>query len=250
VQITPALVTGNCIIVKPSPFTPYTALKICELALDIFPPGVLQVLGGDAKLGPWMTHHPDIQNISFTGSVAIGKRVMAACAGTVKRVTLELGGHDPSNVCPDVDIAKVAPALVMGAMFNSGQVCMNTKRILIHQDIYEPMVKAMAEFAVALKVGGDEEDVMLGLIQKSMQYDSVKGFFEEGKTQGWKYATGGELSNSEKGFFIVPTIVDNPPNDSRIIKEVPFVSSDPDLPSQTKPYITAGSHSSYSAVDR
>lgn len=171
-----------------------------------------------------MTAHPDIQKISFTGSIATGKRIMSACASTLKRVTLELGGNDASIVCPDVDIASTAPALVMGAFYNSGQVCVATKRIYIHADIYEPMLKAMAQFVKSLKVGqGDEEGVMLGPIQNDMQHERVKGFFDEGKKMGWKYAAGGEVKIGEKGYFIQPTIVDNPPSDSRIIQEEPFV---------------------------
>lgn len=121
-KIIPAVLTGNTIIVKPSPFTPYTALKAIEMAQEIFPPGVIQVLGGDDKLGPMFTAHPGIAKISFTGSIATGKRIMKACADTLKRVTLELGGNDASIVMPDVDIEKVAPELVMGAFQNSGQV--------------------------------------------------------------------------------------------------------------------------------
>ena len=121
-KVIPALLTGCTVIVKPSPFTPYTSLKACELAQEVLPPGVFQVLGGDDKLGPMMTVHPGIAKISFTGSVATGKRIMAACASTLKRVTLELGGNDASIVLPDIDIQKVAPQLVMGAFQNSGQV--------------------------------------------------------------------------------------------------------------------------------
>jgi acyl-CoA reductase-like NAD-dependent aldehyde dehydrogenase len=122
-KIIPALLTGCTIIVKPSPFTPYTSLKAIELAQEVFPPGVIQVLGGDDMLGPMMTAHPGIAKISFTGSIGTGKRIMAACANSLKRVTLELGGNDASIVLPDVDIEKVAPELVMGAFQNSGQVC-------------------------------------------------------------------------------------------------------------------------------
>lgn len=134
-KIIPALLTGNTIIVKPSPFTPYTSLKAIELAQEIFPPGVVQVLGGDDKLGPWMTQHPGIAKISFTGSIATGKRIMAACATTLKRVTLELGGNDASVVLPDVDIEKTAPELVMGAFQNSGQV---------RQTLLPPHIKHMS----------------------------------------------------------------------------------------------------------
>lgn len=128
-KIAPALMTGNCVIVKPSPFTPYTALKFAELAQEILPPGVLQVVGGNNELGAAMCHHPDIAKISFTGSIATGKKVMETSAKTLKRVTLELGGNDASIILPDVDIKKTAPEVVMGAFQNSGQVCVATKRI-------------------------------------------------------------------------------------------------------------------------
>lgn len=121
-KIAPALMTGNTIIVKPSPYTPYTTLKLVELAQEIFPPGVVQVIGGDDRLGPMLTQHPKIAKISFTGSIATGKKIMAACAGTLKRVTLELGGNDASIILPNVDVEKVAPEVAMGAFFNSGQV--------------------------------------------------------------------------------------------------------------------------------
>ena len=122
-KIIPALLTGCTIIVKPSPFTPYTALKTIELAQNVFPPGVVQVLGGDDRLGPMFTAHPGISKISFTGSIATGKAIMMACSKTLKRVTLELGGNDASIVRGDVDIEATAPQLVMGAFQNSGQVC-------------------------------------------------------------------------------------------------------------------------------
>src|SRR5258706_5552181 len=135
-KIAPAVLTGNAIIVKPSPFTPYTALKVVELAQQIFPAGIVQILGGDDKLGPMLTIHPGIAKISFTGSIPTGKKVMEACSKTLKRVTLELGGNDASIILPDVDIEKVAPEVAMGAFVNSGQVCVATKRIYIHESIY------------------------------------------------------------------------------------------------------------------
>lgn len=165
----PALLTGNTIIIKPSPYTPYTTLKIVELAQEIFEPGVIQAVGGDDKLGPMLTQHPGIAKISFTGSIATGKKVMAACASTLKRVTLELGGNDASVVLPDVDIKKVAPELVLGAFQNSGQVCVATKRIYIHEDIYDEMLKEMVAFTKTIKVGPPSENALLGPIQNEMQ---------------------------------------------------------------------------------
>lgn len=108
-KIAPALVTGNAMIIKPSPFTPCGGLKLVELAQRFFPPGVLQVLSGDDSLGPWLTAHPTPAKISFTGSTFTGKKVMESASKTLKRVTLELGGKDPAIVCEDVNIAEVAP---------------------------------------------------------------------------------------------------------------------------------------------
>lgn len=108
-KIAPALCTGNCVIVKPSPYTPYCNLKLVELGRKYFPPGVLQVLSGGDDLGPMLTSHPDIDKISFTGSSLTGKKVMESCAKTLKRITLELGGNDPAIICEDVDIQKVVP---------------------------------------------------------------------------------------------------------------------------------------------
>ncbi|KAL9095863.1 MAG: hypothetical protein Q9165_001860 [Trypethelium subeluteriae] len=223
-KLAPALLTGCTIIIKPSPFTPYTALKIAELAQNVFPPGVVQAVGGDDKLGPMMTLHPGISKISFTGSIATGKKVMEACAKTLKRVTLEMGGNDAAIVLPDVDIEKTAPQVAMGAFMNSGQVCVATKRIYVHESIYEPFLQAITKAAGTFKVGfSNDEGVMLGPIQNKMQYERVKGFFADSKKNGYKFATGkDEVEEVNGGFFVQPTIIDNPPNESRIITEEPF----------------------------
>ena len=147
---------------------------------------------------------------------------MAACAPTLKRCTLELGGNDASIVLPDVDIKKTAPELVMGAFQNSGQVCVATKRIYIHQDIYDEMLKEMVEFTKTIKVGDPSSGAMLGPIQNQMQYEKVKNMFEDTKAKGYKFAVGADVVAQGKGFFVQPTIIDNPPNDSRIIQEEPF----------------------------
>ena len=171
------------------------------------------------------TAHPGISKISFTGSIATGKKIMAASAPTLKRVTLELGGNDASIVLPDVDIKKTAPELVMGAFQNSGQVCVATKRIYIHQDIYDEMLKEMVEFTKTIKTGAPDSGAMLGPIQNEMQYEKVKGFFEDTKAKGYKFAIGEPDVAKSGGFFVQPTIIDNPPNDSRIIQEEPFGES-------------------------
>lgn len=109
VKLVVALLVGNTFIWKPSPYSPYTALKMGEIAARVFPKGVIQVLSGEEDLGPMLTAHPDVAKVSFTGSIATGKRVMAACASTLKRVTLELGGNDAAIVCADADLETTVP---------------------------------------------------------------------------------------------------------------------------------------------
>lgn len=222
-KVTPALYTGNCMIIKPSPYTPYCDLKLGELARKFFPPGVLQVLSGGDDLGPMLTAHPDIDKISFTGSSVTGKKVMESCAKTLKRITLELGGNDPAIICEDVDIAKIIPKVALLSFLCSAQICMMIKRLYVHEKIYDQFRDALVEHTKTLKSGhGFEDDVFIGPVQNSMQYEKVKSLFDDIPKQGWKPALGGELPNEGKGYFITPTIIDNPPEDSRIVTEEPF----------------------------
>lgn len=169
-KVGPALITGNTFIMKPSPFTPYTDLKLGEIGSSVFPPGVFQVLSGDDNLGPWLTAHPGIDKISFTGSIATGKKVMESCSKTLKRVTLELGGNDPAIICEDAVIEKTVPKVASIAFINSGQICMCVKRIYVHEKIYDKFRDAMVEFTKTIKTGdGFEPDVMVGPIQNSIQ---------------------------------------------------------------------------------
>ena len=222
-KVLPALLTGNCVIVKPSPYTPYTALKVIEVAHQIFPPGVLQVLGGDDRLGPRLVEHPDIQKISFTGSTATGKKILAASAKTLKRVTLELGGNDPTIVLSDVDIEKVAPLVARGGFINSGQMCVAAKRIYIHESIYDSFVEAMVKAAQPLTTGYAANGTrVLGPVQNKMQYDFVRGIIEDSRHKGYNFAAGKPTVESSKGYFIEPTLIDNPPDDSRVVAEEAF----------------------------
>ncbi|KKZ67204.1 NAD-dependent aldehyde dehydrogenase [[Emmonsia] crescens] len=222
-KIAPALLTGNTLIIKPSPFTPYCALKLVEIGQKFFPPGVLQALSGDDNLGPWLTAHPGPAKISFTGSSATGKKVMESASKTLKRVTLELGGNDPAIICPDIDIEAVAAKVAMSAFFNSGQVCVAIKRIYVHESIYEKFRTAVSAATAKMVVGeGNEAGVMIGPMQNSMQYEKVKGFFADIEKEKWTVATGGNADLRKPGYFIQPTIIDAPPAESRIVAEEPF----------------------------
>jgi acyl-CoA reductase-like NAD-dependent aldehyde dehydrogenase len=221
-KIVPGLLTGNTVIVKPSPFTPYSALKFVEMAQKYLPPGVLQALNGDDRLGPMMTEHPGIEKISFTGSIATGKRVMMSAAKTLKRVTLELGGNSACIVCPDVDVNKVAPLVALGAFFNSGQLCVASKRLYVHTDIYKEFQEAILNVVKSWKVGpAGEPGMMLGPVQNEMQYNIVKGFFEDCAVNGYQFVLGGDVGDAG-GFSVQPAIIDNPPHSSRIVAEEPF----------------------------
>ncbi len=217
-----ALYTGNAVVLKPSPYTPLCTLKIAALLRDVFPPGVLNVVAGPDELGEWMTAHPGIDKISFTGSVATGKKVMVNCAGNLKRLTLELGGNDAAIVLDDVDPRSVAPKLFFAAFVNSGQVCMAIKRIYAHESIYEELCAALAEEATKARVGnGLNPDVQLGPIQNQEQYEKVVSILNDTATQGARILAGGRVPGGP-GYFFPPTIVADIGDDSRLVKEEQF----------------------------
>lgn len=221
-KVAPALVTGNTMVLKPSPFTPLCTLKIGELFAGVFPPGVFNVISGGDDLGPMMTSHPGFAKISFTGSTATGKRVMQSAAHDLKRVTLELGGNDAAIVLPDVDLDAVAGQIFMGAFFNSAQICVATKRLYVHEDIYEALRDRLAAIAQATKVGdGAEQGTMLGPIQNRRQYERVAELLEDAKANNLSLIQGGSVPEGE-GYFIPVTIVDNPPEQSRVVQEEAF----------------------------
>ena len=220
-KIAPALATGNTIVLKPSPYTPLCTLKIAELLRDVFPPGVLNVISGGDELGPMMTAHKGFAKITFTGSTATGKRVMESAARDLKRVTLELGGNDAAIVLGDVDPAKVSEPLFMGAFFNSAQICVATKRLYIHDDIYDAVRDRMVAIAQNAAVGdGGEQGIMFGPVQNKLQYDRVQNLLADARATGLKMHQG--KTPAGDGYFIPLTIVDNPPENARVVTEEAF----------------------------
>jgi acyl-CoA reductase-like NAD-dependent aldehyde dehydrogenase len=220
-KIAPALLAGNTLVLKPSPFTPMTVLRIGELVRDFVPAGVLNVITGGDALGPMMTAHPGFDKVSFTGSTATGRRVMQSAAPTLKRLTLELGGNDAAIVLPDVDIAETAQKLFWSAFTNSGQVCVATKRAYVHEDIYDQFRDALAEVVAAMPMGdGSQQGVALGPIQNRSQYDRVQELVRDCEAQGHRLIQG--ATPEGEGYFVPATLVDNPPEDSRIVQEEQF----------------------------
>ena len=221
-SLTSALYTGNTVILKPSPYTPLTTLKMGELARQIFPPGVVNVLAAGNELGQWMTEHGEIDKISFTGSVATGKKVMSSSADTLKRVTLELGGNDPAIVLDDADPKAIAKQMFFACFVNSGQVCMAIKRIYAHESVYDELCDALTEEARNAKVGnGLEPDTKLGPLQNQMQFDKVADILEDTKSSGASFLSGGEIPD-EPGYFIPPTLVTDVDDNSRLVTEEQF----------------------------
>lgn len=217
-----ALYTGNTVVLKPSPYTPLTTLKLGELLGEIFPAGVVNVLAGGDELGQWMTEHADIDKISFTGSVATGKKVFASAAGTLKRVTLELGGNDPAIILDDADPKAIAKRVFFASFVNSGQVCMAIKRIYAHESVYDELCDALVEQANAAVVGnGLDPAAQLGPIQNQMQFDKVVNVLEETKQSGARILCGGEVPD-EPGYFFPPTLVTDIGEDSRLVRDEQF----------------------------
>ncbi len=221
-KVAPALVAGNTMVLKPSPFTPLCTLKIGELFRDVFPPGVFNVITGGDDLGPWMTAHPGFAKISFTGSTATGKKVMESAAKDLKRITLELGGNDAAIVLPDVDLDEVAQKIFFGAFFNTAQICVATKRLYVHEAVYDGLRDRLAAIAKAVKVGdGAEQGSVLGPIQNKRQYERVLDLLEDAKRNNLTLLHGADIPDNG-GYFIPVTIVDNPPESARVVQEEAF----------------------------
>ncbi|HXR93258.1 MAG TPA: aldehyde dehydrogenase family protein [Steroidobacteraceae bacterium] len=220
-KVPPALVAGNTVVVKPAPTTPLTTLRFGEICAEVLPPGVVNVIVDQNDLGGALTSHPDVAKVAFTGSTATGRKVMASVAPTLKHVTLELGGNDAAIVLDDVDPKEVAPKLFMGAMLNSGQICLAIKRAYVPDSMYDSVCAELGKLAERAIVGnGLEEGTELGPIQNKMQYEKVKGYLEDARRHG-KIVAGGEVSKG-RGYFVRPTIVRDIPDDAALVREEQF----------------------------
>lgn len=221
-KIAPALLAGNTIVIKPSPFTPLTTLKVAELLQDTVPSGVLNAVSGGDDLGAWMTSHPVPRKVSFTGSIETGKKVALAAAPDLKRVTLELGGNDPAIVLDDADPALVAKAIFAGAFNNNGQVCSAIKRVYVPEALHDAVVEALASHATSTKVGdGSEPDTKLGPINNAPQYARVKELVADAISGGATAVTGGHAMD-RPGYFFEPTILTGLTDGTRIVDEEQF----------------------------
>ncbi len=219
-KVPSALLAGNTVVLKPAATTPLSTLKLCEYIAGLLPPGVLNVIADANDLGGELTRHPDVRKISFTGSTATGKKVMAGAAEALKRITLELGGNDAGIVLDDVDPKAAAPKIFQSAFQNSGQVCIAMKRLYVHESIYDSMCEELVSLAKSAVVGdGLQQGTQLGPLQNKMQYEKVKELIADAAKHG-KVMGGGPVP--EKGYFIRPTIVRDISDGTRLVDEEQF----------------------------
>ena len=222
-KIGPALASGNTVVLKPSELTPLTALKMAELAADIFPPGVFNVITGDGlPVGDRIVRHPDVGIVSLTGDVNTGKLIHENASASLKRVHLELGGKAPVIVFDDADLAAAVEWISIAGYFNAGQDCTAACRVLVSDRVYDKVLNDLVPAVEDIKVGGAfEDDVAVGSVISKEQLERVEGFVDRAKDAGAEVLTGGKAMGSE-GFYYSPTVVANPTQDSEIIQREVF----------------------------
>jgi betaine-aldehyde dehydrogenase len=226
-KIAASLATGNALVLKPSEYTPLSALALAEYLADAdIPDGIVNIMTGDGHTGALMTEHAEVDMIDFQGSANTGKKVMATAAQSVSPVTLELGGKNPSIVFPDVDLETAADGCVAGMNLDrQGQSCGSGTRILVHESIHEELAEAVVERFENTVVGDPlNADTDMGAMVSKDHFDRVLGYIQEGKESGAVLRTGGEPMDIEglDGYFVEPTVFDDVPLNASIAQEEIF----------------------------
>ena len=223
-KISPALAAGNTVVLKPSEITPLTTLRMAEIAADILPEGVLNIVSGYGDpVGAAISSHPRIRMVSITGSVESGKKVARAAADNLKRVHLELGGKAPVIIFDDADIEAAAETIKAAGYWNSGQDCTAATRIVVGPKVYDNFLSELVDQVDSIKVGdpSEIEDIDMGPVVSQRQQERVLGFLERATSAGAKIATGGEAMGN-RGFFVKPTVVTGAEQRSEIIQKEVF----------------------------
>jgi 1-pyrroline dehydrogenase len=223
-KLGPALAAGNTSIIKPAEITPLTSLRLAELAADIFPPGVINVITGRGSVvGDQLVRHPAVRLVSVTGDTSTGKLIAAAGAETVKRVHLELGGKAPVVVFDDADIGKLVETLKFAGYTNTGQDCTASCRVVAGSGVYDELLSELVPAVESIKVGSlEDESVEMGPLVSARQRDSVAGFVDRAQDYG-KVLTGGEaIDVNGKGYYYKPTVVADVDQKSEIVQQEVF----------------------------
>ncbi len=221
-HIVPAVRAGNTVVIKPSPLTPLSTIRLVEIMNEVLPPGVVNVVTGENSIGAALSAHPGIAKMTFTGSTETGKKVMASAVATLKRLTLELGGNDAGVVLPDADPKAIIEGLFWGAFINNGQTCAALKRLYVHDSIYEEVCRGLADYASKIAVGdGLDEASILGPVQNEMQFNKVRELVEDARANGGRILTGGAPMD-RPGYFYPITLVADVDHGVRLVDEEQF----------------------------
>lgn len=221
-HIVPALRVGCTVVIKPSPFTPLSTLRLVELMNEVLPPGVVNSVAGGPALGAHLASHKGIDKIVFTGSVATGRKIMQSAAATVKRLTLELGGNDAGIVLPGTRIEPLIEKLFWGCFINGGQTCAALKRLYVHEDQYDEVVRKFADFVATVPVGdGMDPKNLIGPVSNQMQLDKIVDYVEDARTRGARIVTGGARPPGP-GYFYPLTVIADATDEMRVVAEEQF----------------------------
>ena len=231
-KLAPALAAGNTVVAKPSEITPVSTLMLAECFADL-PAGVVNLVAGAGDVGAALVEDPRIDGVAFTGSVATGKKVAAACAERVARMNLEMGGKDPFIVCADVapDIDVAARGGAWAAYLNAGQVCTSAERFYVQREVYDDFLDAFVGHTRTLTVGDPmDPKTDIGPMVSAAQRDKVRGQLERAVAAGAEVVVGGDGAGHERGHFLAPTVVTGAPADTDLLREETFGPVAPIVP--------------------
>ena len=227
-KVGPALAAGNTIVVKPANTTPLATLRVAELMQEAeLPPGVLNVITGPGKeVGEALATHPDVRRVALTGSTQTGRRMMELAAPRFKRVSAELGGSDPVIVFPDADVDAAVRGVNIGRFFNAGQACLAAKRVYVFGEIYDEFMEGITKRVSRYELGdgmekAEKPKIRMGPLNAARHRDLLADQLQDAVDRGAKVAVGGNGQNG-KGYFFEPTVIENAPHDSRVVREETF----------------------------
>src|SRR5271166_2716855 len=223
-KLGPALACGNTVVLKPAEQTPLTALRLAELIAEAgIPDGVVNVVPGFGETaGAALAAHHDVDKVAFTGSTEVGKLILQAAAGNLKKVSLELGGKSPNVIFDDADLDAAIPGAASAIFFNHGQCCCAGSRLYIEQKVFDEVVEGVADQAKKIKVGpGFEPDTSMGPLVSQEQLNRVCGYLEAGFSEGAKAVVGGGR-HGDKGYFVKPTVLVNTNEKMKVVQEEIF----------------------------
>jgi acyl-CoA reductase-like NAD-dependent aldehyde dehydrogenase len=224
-KIAPALACGNVVILKPAEQTPLTAIRLGELICEAgLPDGVVQVITGFGPgAGSSLAEHPDVDKVAFTGSTEVGKLILKASTGNLKRVSLELGGKSPNIIFPDADMQGAVFGSMLGIFMNQGQVCCAGSRVFVQESVYDQFTDSLSQLAQTLTLGnGLDPATRMGPLVSKEQHDRVAGYLKAGKAEGAHAKTGGDVGKQERGYFVQPTVFTGVNNQMKIAREEIF----------------------------